>query len=103
MHRSTVGIITLALFLAALLASLGGDQAKPVQSGCLRVGILMGAFWLAMPRLKGVRPLWVALGLILGVVALVIAVRQPFAMALLAIIALLLGYLSISSRARRSR
>src|SRR5258708_460382 len=101
MHRPTVGIITLALLLAALLAPLlGGAQAAGWQSGCLRMGILMGAFWLALPHLKGVRPLWAFLGLMLGVVAMAFAAKHPYSLALLAIIVLLLGYLSVASRAR---
>ncbi len=105
MHRPTVGIIALVLLLLAIgsLALGGGETTKTWRSGSLRVGLLMGAFWLAMPHLKGVRPFWLFLGLAAGIVVLVLALKHPFALALLAVIALLLGYLSVSSRPRRSR
>jgi hypothetical protein len=105
MHRPTVGIIAVVLLLLALFSlALGDDEGTAAwRSGCLRVGLLMGAFWLAMPGLKGVRPIWVLLCLAAGVVVMAIAVKHPFSMALLAVIALVLGYLSISPRARRPR
>jgi hypothetical protein len=104
MHRPTVGIITLVLLAAALLAPIvGGQQAAVWQSACLRVAILMGTLWLALPVLKGVRPLWAILGLVSAVAALVIAAKHPLAISLVAIIALLLGYLSVGWRARGRR
>jgi hypothetical protein len=104
MHRPTVGIIALVLLLAALGSRLlASEQSEAWQAGGLRVGLLMGALWLAMPHLQGVRPFWLFLGLGIGVVALIVAARHPFQMALLALIALLLGYLSTTSRARRVR
>ncbi len=105
MHRPTVGIIALVLLLLAVVLFVVGDEKTEAwQSGCQRVGLLMGAFWLAMPHLKGVRPLWVILGLILALVAAVLAVRHhPLSVAMLLTIVLVLGYLSIASRPRRSR
>ena len=67
------------------------------------MGLLMGAAWLALPHLKNVRPLWAGLGLIGFLLAMAFAVRHPFGLALLAVIALLLGYLTVASRARRPR
>ena len=105
MHRPAVGIIALVLLLlGAFLFLLGNDQSVAWQTGCVRVGLLMGAFWLAMPHLKGVRPFWVVLGLAVGLVAAVLAVKHhPLSVALLTVIVLVLGYLSIASRPRRSR
>jgi hypothetical protein len=104
MHRPTVGVIALVLLLAAAASLLlANDQADAWRAGFLRVGLLMGALWLAMPHLQRVRPFWVLSGLVVGVVVLIIAAKHPFQMALLAVIALVLGYLSTTSRARRAR
>jgi hypothetical protein len=105
MHRPTVGIIALVLLLLAVFSLVLGEDDTTVawRTGCQRVGLLMGAFWLAMPHLKGVRPFWVVLGLLASIVVLVLALKHPLSLALLAVIALGLGYLSIASRPRRSR
>ncbi len=103
MHRPTVGIIALVLLLLAVVLFLvGGSQTEAWQSGCQRVGLIMGAWWLAMPHLRGARPLWVMLALIVGLVAAMLAVRHhPLSIAMLTVIVLVLGYLSIAPRPRR--
>jgi len=104
MHRPTVGIIALVLLLLAAVAPvIGGEQVDAWQWACLKIGILMAALWLALPGLKGVRPIWIILCLALGVVVLVIVPRHPFQFAILAVVVLILGYLSTTSRARRHR
>jgi hypothetical protein len=105
MHRPTVGMIALGLLLlGAILFLVGDERAAAWKTGCLRVGLLMAALWLAMPHLKGMRPLWLLLCLPIGLIVVVLVVKQhPLSMALVAVIALLLGYLSIASRPRRSR
>ena len=105
MHRPAVGFIALVLLLTAVvLFFVGAPETEAWKSGCQRVGLIMGAWWLAMPHLKGARPLWVMLALIVGLVAAMLAVRHhPLSIAMLTVIVLVLGYLSIASRSRRSR
>jgi hypothetical protein len=108
MHRPTVGIIALLLLLLGLFSFVLGEReaAAGWGSGCLRVGLLMGALWLALPVLKGTRPIWAVIGLLvllaLGV-AMLFAAKHPFSMALIAAIALVLGCLTMASRSRGSR
>jgi hypothetical protein len=99
MHRPTVGLIALLLLALSGVVPLFSSESA-WHPACLRVGLLMGAFWLAMPALQGVRPIWVSLGLAVAIVGLIVATKHPFQTALLAMIVLLLGYLSISQRRR---
>jgi hypothetical protein len=100
MHRPTLGIVALLLLLAGvvglLISNSEGPEAWPW--GCLRVSLLLSAVWLAHPHLKGLHPRLVGLALLAGFAVLVFAARHPFQIALLAAVALLLGYLSIRSR-----
>ncbi|MDA7977651.1 MAG: hypothetical protein MPJ50_02640 [Pirellulales bacterium] len=79
MHRPTVGIIAILLFVtAAGLFPFASQQTSTVWmlfSACLKVGILMSVVWLAQPHLVGF-PWWLLL--IAGIVAVaVLAIRQP--------------------------
>lgn len=52
-NRSLVGVIALLLLgAAAVLTVRGADGSWELWSGaCLKIGLVMGAFWLAMPVL----------------------------------------------------
>lgn len=70
MHRPTVGII--AILLLATWAALwiwpltwSGNHA--LQGACLRVGIVMGAIWIAQPQLQRVPGWMVTLGTIMAI------------------------------------
>ena len=75
MHRPTVGILAIVLLsLGAILSlAVSGDDAQAWAAGLIRVGIALGALWLALPELKRL-PQW---ALILAAVLLVILARWP--------------------------
>ncbi|HEY4262985.1 MAG TPA: hypothetical protein VGM98_22685 [Schlesneria sp.] len=52
-NRTLVGCIALALLLAAgILVLSGADGSQGMWAGaCLKVGLVMGAFWLALPSI----------------------------------------------------
>jgi len=75
MHRPTVGILALAVLgLGAVLSLLGTEDGYQAWgSGLLRVGLALGALWLALPELKRL-PVWM---LISVAVLLVVLARWP--------------------------
>mgnify|MGYP007059379974 CR=1 FL=1 len=79
MHRPTIGIIAILLFVtAACLFPYASDGTSAVQAlfaACIKVGILMAVVWLAHPHLSGF-PWWL-LAIIGAVVAMLLIVRQP--------------------------
>ncbi len=85
MHRPTIGIIAIVLFIvaAAMFPFMSESQGTIAMlfSACLRVGILMSVVWLAQPHLSG-WPWWLLA--IVGVVVVgILAIRQPRPMFLL--------------------
>lgn len=76
MHRPTVGIIALVLIAiggAGQLWPLSGGQSQPWTIACLRVGMVMGVLWLALPQTRTLKnPIWLVT---LFVAALVVALR----------------------------
>lgn len=52
-NRTLVGVIGLVLLIAAaVLGLLGTDRGQDLWAGaCLKVGLVMSAFWLALPSL----------------------------------------------------
>jgi len=100
MHRPTVGIISLVLLLscAALwIFSPPWDITEPLKGATLRLGLMMGALWLALPQLEGV-PGWMLK--MVSASAMIIAVRPRAALLLLP---LLLVYLITRPRHKRSQ
>lgn len=94
MHRPTVGILALVLILIGGVLYFFGPQSERYQEwigGTLRIGLVLGALWLALPQLRRL-PRWMvpvifALCLVLAlrprlflvafVLALVIAFVRP--------------------------
>jgi hypothetical protein len=81
-NRTLVGLISLICLLssAGLFLVHGGDEGWEMwYAGFLRVGLLMGAFWQALPT-KSRDAAWAEvspMALIGGLVLLFIAVRRP--------------------------
>jgi hypothetical protein len=75
MHRPTVGVLAIVvLLLGAILSLVGvGDEAQAWGAGLVRVGLALGALWLALPELKRL-PRWV---LVAAAVLLVVLARFP--------------------------
>lgn len=108
-NRVFVGILSLAcLVIGALLAVLGPADDNQVQmwSGSfVRVGVLMGAFWLALPR-RGRAAAWANLSpwWLVGVtIGLLFVVRQPrILIPMILAIVILLAFLPKSRSGSRS-
>ena len=69
MRRTILGILALVFFIAgvATLAVKGTGESgvSAAASVCMRVGMLLGAFWLALPQVEKLLvrvPLWVLVG-----------------------------------------
>ena len=81
-NRTLVGLISLVCLLssAGLFLVYGGDEAWEMwYAGFLRVGLLMGAFWQALPT-KSRDAAWAEvspMALVGGLVLLFVAVRRP--------------------------
>lgn len=50
--RKTVGVIAVVCLGIAVVAGLNGELQSAWYSACLRVGLVMGALWLALPTRK---------------------------------------------------
>jgi hypothetical protein len=90
MRRLLIGIIALGLLTAAgaLYAQGLAEKNVMVLSGCLRMGLVMGAIWLAYDQVHQIirrTPTWVA-GAI-GICLLVIVVRPRLVLALAPLLA----------------
>lgn len=98
MHRPTVGLIALGLLLAAAALwvwPVGGGGDLGLRPACLRIGLVMGALWLALPQLQGL-PGWLLRAT--AVAAIVIAWRPKLALVL---VPLALAWLALRRRAPR--
>lgn len=93
MHRPTVGVLAVLLVFAGFAApqfDLDPALAKQLQAACWRVGLLLGAVWLAHPvlwRLQSGPVMWA-----LAVLVVVLAIRPrlfPLAIGVLLAFALL--------------
>src|SRR6476660_2386779 len=66
MSRKALGIIAvLLLVMGGITAAFGpgGSSANGFAGGCIRVGLVLGALWLAMPQIQATAarmPGWVA-------------------------------------------
>lgn len=77
MHRPTVAVVAVVLLLGGVVlawfpAAEGDPFLGSAQGACVRLGIVMGALWLALPQLERF-PTW------LSYVALAIVVVGVFA------------------------
>ena len=109
-NRAFVGILSIAcVVIGALLAVLGPSNDNQVQmwSGSfIRVGVLMGAFWIALPR-RGRAAAWANLSpwWMVGVtVVMLFVVRQPrILLPMIVAIVILLAFLPKPRSTPRSR
>lgn len=79
MRRTILGILAIAFAVGGLLMlTIGppGESYLMMGSSGLRIGLVLGAFWLAYPQLSYV-PWWFVQALLVG--ALVIAIRPRVA------------------------
>ena len=79
MNRLTLGIVAVALIIIGVLAQLQYPSEGAAFAGaCIRVGLVLGALWLALPQISYVwknTPRWL---LIVAAVALVFCVINPW-------------------------
>lgn len=76
MHRPTLGIVTLIVFAIGIGFLVAGDghQSEFISNACLRMGILLGVLWLALPDASRPRNVWLLLAL--GVTAVLMAFHR---------------------------
>jgi len=70
MQRTILGILSAALLLGALITWLIAPDQYPLWGGMLRVGIVLGAIWIAIPNvvtLFGKLPPWLLAATFVGV------------------------------------
>jgi hypothetical protein len=54
MNRNLLGIVAVVLLLLGGITHFfgpGGNSASGFAGGCIRVGLVLGAFWLALPQI----------------------------------------------------
>ena len=63
MQRQILGVLALVLLIAGVAFSVGGEERQDVAGLCVRIGLILGALWLALPELTrpGARWLFVAI------------------------------------------
>jgi len=98
MYRPAVGIIAVVLLASAVAVPLFVEDAEAWQAASVRVGLLMGAVWLAHPHLVKVHPRVLTAGFVGLAIVMIYAVKHPLAIAMLVVIALFFGYLKIRSQ-----
>jgi hypothetical protein len=80
MNRLKIGLVALALLVAAVVLYArgpGGSTANGLAGACMKVGLVLGALWLAMPQIMRFfsrTPRWL---LTAGVIALIVCVVKP--------------------------
>lgn len=93
MRRTAVGIIAAALLIAALVLQFwpagenGDDMRVAIKAACVRVGALMGAWWLAYREVERL-PRWVLA--IIPALILILAIRPRLVLFAIPVIVLLL-------------
>jgi len=79
MNRLALGIVSIALVAIGLIAQLQYPSEGAAFAGaCIRVGLVLGALWLALPQISYVwkkTPRWL---LVVAAVALVFCVINPW-------------------------
>ena len=76
MNRTSLGILALLLFGGGIYLALSPPSAAQspagFAAGCIRVGIVLGALWLALPQIMrslSRTPKWLLVASIIGIVA----------------------------------
>jgi len=90
-------LLLLAAWLSLFVWHLGWEGEEALQGACLRVGIVLGAIWLAQPQLERI-PGWLFQSI--GITALVIAARPRLALLALPV---LLAYAVLRPRKKTGR
>ena len=78
MNRTLLGLCALALlFLAGVTLARGTDDSTSASfaAGCLRVGLVLGAMWLALPqinRILATTPRWLLVAMGIGLVVIIV-------------------------------
>lgn len=103
MHRPTIGILAVLLFVAAVALwpfSANSSSMYAMFSACIRVGILMSVAWLAQPHLKGF-PWWLV-AIVGFVLAAILMFKQPRStLVLLAVVIIALRVRDFLARSNR--
>ena len=100
MHRPTVGLIALVCLAAAAWLwwfPLTWQGSAALQGATTRIGLVMGAIWLALPQLSRI-PGWILQ--LVAATALIVAVRPKFA---IVAIPVLLAYLILRPKKLRPK
>jgi hypothetical protein len=101
MNRMLLGLIALAVLLGGvgtlvLAPRDDNNTALSVAGGLIRVGLVLGALWLALPSITGIltrTPRWVLTAAVIGIIVCVIRPQL-----LLLVVPLLLALWFLSSR-----
>jgi hypothetical protein len=87
MNRTALGLVTLLLLIvggATLVTRGAGDESKtPFAAGCIRVGLVLGALWLALPQITAFfarAPRWL---LVASAIGLIICAVKPWLLLIL--------------------
>ena len=76
MSRHTLGVVALSLLVIGGIAFLQhGDSGKAFSGACMRVGMVLGAAWLAWPQIASVwkkTPRWLLIATGVGVAVCVV-------------------------------
>jgi hypothetical protein len=92
-----IGILFLALAIVGLVyAGSGGAQRSMAASICMRVGLVLGAIWLAYPQLKQIVervPAWMMVSVGLAVAVLVVRPRAILAIGPVLLVIFVLQFL----------
>jgi hypothetical protein len=78
MNRTLLGICSLVLLVLAGITLASGPRdstATSFAAGCLRVGLVLGAMWLALPqihRILATTPRWLLVAMAIGLVVIVV-------------------------------
>jgi hypothetical protein len=96
MRRRLLGVISLLLVIGGILGTsfLGGSQTQldTFFDACVRSGIVLGALWLAFPKLIELSvkvPPWLLGAMLLG--GLVVAIRPRYLVIVAPLVAALIG------------
>ena len=78
MNRTLLGLCSLVLLMLAGVTRASGANDSTRMSfaaGCLRVGLVLGAMWLALPQIQRIlakTPRWLLVALAIGLVVIVV-------------------------------
>lgn len=92
LHRPTVGIIAAGLLITWVTLGIwppAWEGVAALQGACLRIGLVMGAFWIALPQLRPL-PGWLVT---LAAVLAVLIAWQPKRLIFLAPLVIVLWFL----------